>query len=72
MKTFADKLKVENVPMPNRFLNGEVEKFLKKLKVGQSFYIKGKKKSYRYVTKELGIKLTCRGDSEGYRYWRVK
>lgn len=73
-----ETLKIEKrVPIPGVKRGTGIIGVIKSLKVGDSFYLKGKKaveiaSSTQYAKYKFGICLSCRTDNGGVRVWRVK
>lgn len=73
--------KVEkNVPMPNRVRNRKVKYPLDHMKIGDSFLIPFTKEKNHpkliavpyTMARRKGMEITCRGEKNGVRIWRVQ
>ena len=72
-KNNIQRIKIDkDVPMPDRFMHGELKTILKKMCIGDSFYVSGRRIEIRSASVECGIKIIERSFENGYRYFRVK
>lgn len=64
----------KGIPVPesaNRRL-GDRKYPLDKMEVGDSFFVTGRRPSFKLAAAKLGIICTSRKEKDGFRVWRIK